>query len=327
ASYLQNHRGNRIEPYLAELQTPATAVPGVNRDLLPLIATLQTLRAYPQALQWAEVCSFLNPDAIPTSYLTEWFRTRGEENPQEKTREILYRLTHHGVITYDREQGTLSIHRFMHAVLKEGDSHPEARGSEVSQILVNMIKEFDKNNVSSWLLVEPWLPHALFALQSERIERAEDRPSLAEAFHALNLVYYFKVDFTKALEMGERSLAIYRELYEGPHPDVATSLNNSGDVLRSLGRYAEALERCEESLAMRRALFGEGPHPDVATSLNNSGLTLESLGRYAEALERYEESLAIDRSLYSGNEDHPSIQQTKRNIQNCQAKTKKCLIA
>ncbi|MCK4934293.1 MAG: hypothetical protein KAR79_01785, partial [Simkaniaceae bacterium] len=99
ARYLQNHRRSRVESYLAELETLATAASGVNRELLPLVATLQTLRAYPQALQFAEVCSFLNPDAIPTSYLTEWLRIKREENPQEKTREILYRLTHHGVIT------------------------------------------------------------------------------------------------------------------------------------------------------------------------------------------------------------------------------------
>ena len=75
-----------------------------------------------------------------------------------------------------------------------------------------------------------------------------------------------------------------RQLFKGPHQDIANSLHNVGQALYKLGRHAEALEYSQQALEMRRQLF-KGPHKDIANSLHNVGIALNNLGRHAEALE------------------------------------------
>ena len=65
-----------------------------------------------------------------------------------------------------------------------------------------------------------------------------------------------------------------RQLFKGPHQDIADSLHNVGVDLANLGRYAEALEYYQQALEMRKQLFKE-PHQDIADSLHNVGMSLD----------------------------------------------------
>ncbi|MFP2935041.1 tetratricopeptide repeat protein, partial [Pyxidicoccus sp. 3LG] len=57
-------------------------------------------------------------------------------------------------------------------------------------------------------------------------------------------------------------------------PDLASSLNNLGTMLRDLGRREEALTATEEAVQIYRGLAARNPdafQPDLAMSLNNLG--------------------------------------------------------
>ena len=85
---------------------------------------------------------------------------------------------------------------------------------------------------------------------------------------------------------------MYRQLYPTEHypqghPDLATSLNNLGGLLKSRGEYAAAEPFYRDALAMRRQLYPKEHypqgHPDLAQSLNNLGGLLQARGESAAA--------------------------------------------
>jgi CHAT domain-containing protein/tetratricopeptide (TPR) repeat protein len=86
------------------------------------------------------------------------------------------------------------------------------------------------------------------------------------------------------------------------HPDLATSLNNLGYLLRAQGDLGGARAYLERALAMRQALyptdrFPRG-HPHLAHSLNNLGILLHAQGEYGGAGGYFERSLAMYQALY-----------------------------
>ena len=78
-----------------------------------------------------------------------------------------------------------------------------------------------------------------------------------------------------------------------------------------LGNPKRALELDEQSLAIRRELFGER-HADTARSLNNIAISHNDLGNPKRALELAEQALAIRRELFG--ERHPDTAQSLNNV-------------
>lgn len=76
------------------------------------------------------------------------------------------------------------------------------------------------------------------------------------------------------------------------HPDTATSLNNMGILLQSIGHLEAAKPYQEQALANMNKVLG-GMHPDTATSLNNLGALLQSMGELEGAKSYFVEALAI----------------------------------
>jgi tetratricopeptide (TPR) repeat protein len=98
------------------------------------------------------------------------------------------------------------------------------------------------------------------------------------------------------------------------------SLNNVGNILRARSDWADALERYEESLEIRRRLLAEeetaGRLRAVSVSLNNVGNILEARSEWAGALERYEESLEIRRRLLAEEETADRLRDVSVSLDN-----------
>jgi serine/threonine protein kinase/tetratricopeptide (TPR) repeat protein len=120
--------------------------------------------------------------------------------------------------------------------------------------------------------------------------------------------------------LGESQLAadqhqLARGLYTralGPdHPDTLRSLNALANSYLDLGRYAEALQLKEETMAMCRVRLGP-EHPNTLSSLNNLAVGYTALGRHAEALKVHEEVLALRTSRLGLT--HPDTLQSRHNL-------------
>ena len=86
----------------------------------------------------------------------------------------------------------------------------------------------------------------------------------------------------------------------------ARILNHLGNRLSALGRWEEALEATQETVAIYRKLAVGRPDaflPDLAGGLNDLGAKFIELGRREEALETTQESVAIYRKLAADRPD------------------------
>ncbi|MBS0579815.1 MAG: tetratricopeptide repeat protein [Proteobacteria bacterium] len=95
-----------------------------------------------------------------------------------------------------------------------------------------------------------------------------------EALHLLGIIRAQRQQPREAAELLERAVLA--------RPGDAAAHNSHGNVLRDLGRHAEALAAYERALALR---------PAYAEACSNRGGTLLSLGRAAEALQSYDRAL------------------------------------
>lgn len=73
---------------------------------------------------------------------------------------------------------------------------------------------------------------------------------------------------------------------------MAHTLNNVATVLKSQGKYEEALPLHGRALSIGKKALGP-EHPHVATTLNNMALLLKSQGKYEEALPLYQRAVRI----------------------------------
>ena len=137
-------------------------------------------------------------------------------------------------------------------------------------------------------------------------------------------------DFEKARRHYEEVLQALRELAkknpEAYKPDVATTLNNLGNLLRNTNDLKQAQDYYEEALQIRRELMGKNPEaykPDVATTLNNLGSLLRATNDLKKAQDYYEEALQIRRELREKNPEayKPNVATTLNNLGNLLSNT------
>jgi CHAT domain-containing protein len=117
--------------------------------------------------------------------------------------------------------------------------------------------------------------------------------------------------YTQAVPLVERALALREAVLGATHPGVASCLNALGDLHWWQGKYARAEPLLQHSLDIREAALGRG-HPDVASSLNSLANLYTDLGFYPRAAPLYERALAIrEAALGRG---HPDVASSLSNL-------------
>ncbi len=140
------------------------------------------------------------------------------------------------------------------------------------------------------------LMHRALDLKVRRL--GPDDPDVAFTLAVLGQNDHRGGDLASAEERFRRVLAIRRAEYgERVHPELATAVNNLGIALADGGRPDEARPHYEESLAMRRELFGERDYR-YGLALNNMGFFLTGAGDAQSAVPYLEEAVAILRDAF-----------------------------
>lgn len=101
--------------------------------------------------------------------------------------------------------------------------------------------------------------------------------------------------YSIAFEYYQEALYLQRQHYgdDADHPDIASTLNSAGIVLFHWGKLRLAQHYIEESLAMRKKLFG-WYHHDTAINLYNLGTLHKELGNDTLAARYYKETLNVE---------------------------------
>ncbi len=125
-------------------------------------------------------------------------------------------------------------------------------------------------------------------------------PQILETRNNLAAVLVARGEFEPAARLYETNLAV---MEPGDHPLKATTLNNLGDVARSLGRYEAAEQHLLAALHMRQRLH-HAEHPVVGQSWNNLGYLYLLRGQTSEAQAAVERALAIRRQSLAPSHPH-----------------------
>jgi len=118
------------------------------------------------------------------------------------------------------------------------------------------------------------------------------RSELAVALNRRGLASLRLGDAAAVTELGLRLIALSEEMTEGRRHARANGLRLLGVAHQTLGRFAQAVECLEQSLALLRET---ADRRNVGFMLNNLGVVAHLRGDYAAAAARYEEALAIFR--------------------------------
>jgi CHAT domain-containing protein/Tfp pilus assembly protein PilF len=122
------------------------------------------------------------------------------------------------------------------------------------------------------------------ALDMERQLHKEPHADLAVALDNVADILVTKGDLDAAEPLLREALQVLRQVCVGrPDPQLATVLNNLGDLSFQQGDYAQSVDFNLQALQMRLQLFGPD-HPDIAESCSNLALACERRGETARAL-------------------------------------------
>jgi tetratricopeptide (TPR) repeat protein len=157
-------------------------------------------------------------------------------------------------------------------------------------------------------LLEGWVQHEhrwelepLAACAWQWMERgSQDGTYLAnQTFHPL----YRLGKLGEAEALIRRVVEIDEKRLGEKHPDLASALNNLGQLLQHTNRLSEAEPLMRRALVIDEQSFGPN-HPNVARDLNNLATLLQATNRLSEAEPLMRRALAIDEQIFGP--DHPT---------------------
>jgi len=171
---------------------------------------------------------------------------------------------------------------------------------EVSEMLVGLFEAS-----SPYERPDTLTARTLLRRGEDRISQLGDQPAAqAQLLGAMGRAHQALGDYQRADSLFGRARGLRSRLYDPPHPEVATSLNDYGEVQRMRGQYARADSLHTKALAMRRRLY-DSPHSEIAESLHNLGVVKTDREALSAADSLLREALSMRRALHDG--DHRTV--------------------
>jgi tetratricopeptide (TPR) repeat protein len=268
----------------------------------------------PASADLLNLCSFLAPDNIPKSLLSEGVEQLPDPLASTVTDDMalndaIAALKRYPLLTVADDY--LSVHRLVQAVARDRLSEKEQkRWAEAAVRLVNGAFPQKSQDVRTWDECSALLPHALAAAgHSEELEVAHE--STGRLLNQTGLYLRGRAEFSEAKSVHERALEIGEKVYGPDHPNVAKTIKNLGGVLREMGDFDGARKCYERALKICDKALGSD-HPNVAIIINSLSLVLQDMGDLEDAKEHLEQALKIDEEVYGPY--HPAVARDTNNL-------------
>src|SRR6266487_2365310 len=185
-------------------------------------------RANPAAAELLDLCAFLAPDAIPEDMITGGASHVGPQLQHVVTNPVLFdqsiaALLAYSLIARNADDGTLSIHRLVQAVLQDTLEETERR-TRAERAVLAVNATFLESKHETWPRCEQLLPHALRAAQLSKTYQIS-QARVGRLLHETASYLYDRARYQEAGPLYQRALMI-REQQVGPqHLDTAHTLN------------------------------------------------------------------------------------------------------
>ncbi|MEV0735205.1 FxSxx-COOH system tetratricopeptide repeat protein [Streptomyces sp. NPDC050549] len=242
------------------------------------------------AAEMLEICSFFGPDPIPMRLLysraVTHTLTLDEHEPRDEmaVAQLLRALNRFGLARSDQGSETLTVHRLVQAVIRDGVG--AQRWRELRGVVHTALADANPGNpeaTTDWDEYDELLPHL------EPSRAASDPNPEVRKLIIDSVRYLWKRSlYGTAHDLAVRTLERWARpgFPGGDGDDVHTLLLRTqlGNVLRSQGRLVEAYE--VDSDVLRRFTATKGvEYPATLAAAGNVGADLRALGRYQEARE------------------------------------------
>lgn len=219
--------------------------------------------------------------------------------------DLLEPLQRFSLIRLERSSDSISVHRLVQLVLKEGMSAPAQR-QWAARIILAMSQTFPEPSYANWGQCKRLLLQARAAAR----HIVEFEVYTLDAMLLLNRAGGYlqqQGSYQEARLFHERAVAVQERYLEAAQAASARVLNDMGSLHYDLGANAEAEKLYLRALEIREKSLGPS-HPDVAQTLGNLAALHHRLGRDEQAEVTSVRALRIrERAL---GREHPDVAQS-----------------
>ena len=324
ASAWLEQTGMPAQTYVAELSTPrATRILALNQPSdypTSVVATwnmsFERLRdRSPAAVRLLQILAFCSPGPISLNllYSEEMIQSLLPFDPTLTERLMLGRIirdiSRFALVKVDQGSNSLQIHRLVQAVIRAQMTEEEQADArhEVHKFLVGARpRQGETDDPSNWSTYEIIWPH-LGPSKAEECPEARTRELLIDWVR-----YQWKVgEFESCLTLTERLESTWSRQLGADDQQTLYLRFHIANVLRSQGRYREALELDMAVLERQRAVLGTD-HPHALMTAGSLAADLKALGDFREALVRDRRTYASFKEQFG--EDYPRTLMAASNL-------------
>ena len=290
---------------------------------------IETVHKCPLAKELMAFFAFLGQASIPFNLVKEWFETTHSTNEDLELIDALKHLCDYSVID-NPSPDFFQVNPLVQQVTHFQMTNPQLVFDQTFMALTLQIRKFQQDNVNTWNLVKPTVPHALSLLKRQDLMANMTLEKQCEFMGLLGNICSADGNFYQALEVHKSRLKLATEWHkqspqlQETNIELARSYNDIGSRLEALGKYDEALEYHRKALEILLKANGEN-HLGIALSYNNIGMDLRSLEKYNEALDSHQKALNMQLKVHG--EDHPDVARSYSNIGLSLQKLEKCVEA
>lgn len=130
------------------------------------------------------------------------------------------------------------------------------------------------------------------ALRHAREEFGEESRQVAVCYTHVAEMLYTQEQYTEAMALLEKALAIRMAVCDPDHADIGTSYHDIACVLDNMGEHDKAIAYYEKALPIWMKAY-DGMHQDIATLYTNLGVAYNRKGDTDKALECFKRSIAV----------------------------------
>jgi tetratricopeptide (TPR) repeat protein len=264
------------------------------------------------AAELLRLCAFLAPDAIPEEIITEGASHLGKllapvAADHFLLNEALAVLRKYSLIKRNIKNKTLSMHRLVQQVLKDG-MHKKVQ----SQWATRAIRAIDEVFPYGWD-AENWPQCARLLAQAQICEELVEHYGLVFAEAARLFLYCGYYLYQQALyalvePFFLNALSIAKQLDNSEYPRTFSVQHGLAMLYKEQGRYKESEELYKISLDKKQLVLGKG-HIDTLETQHALAVLYASQDRYKEAEALYKEALEMKQRTHVV--DHSSIASTQ----------------
>ncbi len=134
--------------------------------------------------------------------------------------------------------------------------------------------------------------------------------------HLLDILHHQETENRSSCSIEDSSdMSQYENRRKDERIRIANVYHRLGRALMEAGEFNSAASKIEQSLEMRREIYGHGkPDPGIATSLGNLGIVYARMGVLDKALERNKQSLEMLRAIHGHDKLHPNVAWSLNNL-------------